>query len=110
MALTNIHDAAYGRSRDGFNQATVNISNYLKKLLNAIAHTNSNYETFKKVVRDNWSGDDAENFLTEVEKSRNELWHHINNDIVPKFDSQTGILRQDLEEFVREQSAIDVSR
>lgn len=105
-----INNAAYGRSREGFRQATNNVSEYLRKLEVALTHFNENYTNFQKTVRDNWSGDDAENFLTEVEKTRNELWYHINREVRPKFDENTGILRNDLEEFVREQSAIDVSR
>lgn len=110
MALTNMSEASYGRSRAGFRSATTKINNYLTEVLNAIAHTNDNYKRFKDTVRANWSGDDAEAFLTEVEKARNEAWHSINNNVRPKFNEETGILRNDLEEFVREQSAINVSK
>ena len=74
MALT-MENATYARSKAGISVLYHDFNFYLHLIESAL--NDDKYEEFKKVIRANWTGPDANDFLADIEKSRKQIEDQI---------------------------------
>ena len=76
MALTK--DAAtYEKSKDGKTKLKNDFSGDIDALVKAL--NGDKYATFKKTIKANWVGEDADAFLDDIEKTRAALEKNLKN-------------------------------
>lgn len=102
----NLAGSSVARDENGLKTANQLVNEYLQSILNAVAHYDKKYDEFRQTVYNNWNGVDADNYIKSIETVRNDLWYMIRDQIKSKFNDSDGVLKQDLNEFKRDQSNV----